>query len=224
MKSTDINQIGEIYSDLLNESSLSRVLNKIKNHSGGIITAFRGDIPYKQNLLNNKKILAYLQSKGYSITSVLGTFIENFEDDDKKEEILARRAGGEYYNKTPKDVNERSFFVVNDKVVGDDGGELAKDLYKLGKAFNQDSVLIIPAGGEGAYLWGTSGSEGAYPGLGVKQVVGKGIFGQHSGPFLTKVKGREFAFEEVEEPKTINGKRSQHILLKEIQKIVDNLK
>jgi hypothetical protein len=232
MKNKDNNEIGDIYTDLLQESGLNRVRDKIQNHAAGIVTAFRNDKSYKENMLNNKKILAYLQSKRYSITTVLGTFIEDFIDDDKREEILARRGGGDAYNPVEKHVNERSFFVVNDKVEGDDDGELAKDLYKMGKAFNQDSVLIIPAGGIGVYLWGTSDGEDAYPGLDVKQTVGEGKFGKHSGPFLSKVKGRDFAFEkerdfvfeEVGQPKTINGKRSQYLLLKEIQKIVDNLK
>lgn len=224
MRNTDINEIGEIYGDLLEESSLKRVRDKIQNHSAGIVTAFRNDTPYKENMLNNKKILAYLQSKGYSITTVLGTFIEDFIDDDKREEIQARKAGGDPYNPVEKHVHERSFFVVNDKVDGDDGGKLADDLYKMGKVFDQDSVLVIPAGGKGAYLLGTSDRENAYPGLDVKKTVGNSKFGKHSGPFLSKVKGRDFAFEEVGQPITINGKRGQQILLKEIQKIVDNLK
>ena len=198
------NKFDELYEQVINESGLSRIWGKIQNHSCGTITAFRGDKPYQQNIQNNKKILAYLQSRGYSVTSILGTYIEGFGTEQAR------------------DVNERSFLVCNDKVEGDDGGKLANDLFKLGKAFDQDSVLIIPVGGENAYLWGTSDREDSFPGYNVKQPVGSGKFGKTAGEFLSKIKGREFAFEEIQHPLTINGKRSQSILLKEVEEILKN--
>lgn len=193
------NQFDKLYEQVILESGLSRVWSKIQNHSCGTITAFRGDKPYQENIKNNKKILAYLQSKGYSITSIMGTYIEGFGTEQARE------------------VNERSFLVCNNKVEGDDGGELANDLFKLGKAFDQDSVMIIPVGGDGAYLWGTSNREDSFPGYDVKQPVGKGKYGKVAGEFLSKIKGREFAFEEIQHPNTINGKWAQSVLLKEIK-------
>jgi hypothetical protein len=212
------NKFDELYENVVNESSLTRVWQKIQRHSSGTITAFRGDKPYDENIKNNKKILAYLQNKGYSMTSILGTYIENFRDEEKKEEILAKNAGGDPYNPKERHVHERSFLVVNDKVEGDDGGALANDLFKMGEAFDQDSVMIIPVGGKNAYLWGTSNREESYPGYNVKTEVGKGRYGKSSGAFLSKIRGREFAFEAISEPKTINGKWAMSVILKEMKK------
>jgi hypothetical protein len=198
------NLFDKLYDDVLMESSLSRIWAKTQNHSCGTITSFRGDKPYDENIRNNKKILSYLQSKGYSVTSILGTYIEGKGSPDER------------------DVNERSFFVCNDKVKGDDGGQLANDLFKLGELFDQDSVLIIPVGGK-AYLWGTSNREHAYPSYNSKEEVGSGRFGKVAGEFLSKIKGREFAFENINLPQTINGKRGQMILLKEIKKELNEL-
>jgi hypothetical protein len=212
------NKFDELYEKVILESGLSRVWTKIRNHSSGTITAFRGDVPYQQNIRNNKKILAYLQSKGYSVTSIMGTYIENFRDEEKKEEIHARNAGGDPYDPEERHVQERSFLVVNDIVEGDDGGKLADDLFKLGEVFDQDSVMIIPVGGNNAYLWGTSKREESFPDYNTKHLVGSGKYGKTSGAFLSKIKGREFAFESIKSPQTINGKRGQMILLKEIEK------
>jgi hypothetical protein len=198
------NLFDKIYDDVLLESGLSRIWAKTQNHSCGTITDFRGDKPYAENIRNNKKILSYLQSKGYSVTSILGTYIEGMGSPEER------------------DVNERSFFVCNDKVEGDDGGQLANDLFKLGKLFDQDSVMIIPIGGK-AYLWGTSNRETAYPSYNSKEEVGTGRFGKVAGQFLSKIKGREFAFENITPPQTINGKRGQMILLKEIKRELNDL-
>jgi hypothetical protein len=212
------NKFDELYEKVILESGLSRVWSKIQNHSSGTITAFRGDVPYQQNIRNNKKILAYLQSKGYSVTSIMGTYIENFRDEEKKEEIHARNAGGDPYDPKERHVHERSFLVVNDRVKGDDGGKLADDLFKLGEVFDQDSIMIIPVGGNNAYLWGTSKREESFPDYNTKHLVGSGKYGKTSGEFLSKIKGRAFAFEAIKSPQTINGKRGQMILLKEIEK------
>jgi hypothetical protein len=139
-----------------------------------------------------------LLSKGYSVTKISGTYIENY--------------------KTPeaRDVEERSLFVANQNVEGDDGGQLENDLIKMGEYFDQDSVLIIPIGGEGAYLYGTTKRGEAEPAYGEKYVVGSGKYGKVAGQFLSKIRGRRFAFEQLEMPKTINGIRGIHILLNEL--------
>lgn len=185
---------------MITESGLSRLHQKINKHTCGTITAFRGEKSYAENTKNNKKILAYLQSKGYSVTGIQGTYIENFQSEGERH------------------VNEQSFFVCNHNVNGDDNGELKNDLIKLGELFDQDSILIIPVGGSGAYLYGTSRRDDAYPSYGESEVVGKGRFGKVAGEFLSKIKGREFAFEDIEKPGTINGIRGRDILLKEIKR------
>jgi hypothetical protein len=59
--------------------------------------------------------------------------------------------------------------------------------------FCQDSVLMIPQGGDGAYLLGTNNSE--WPGLGNREMVGKFRAGEEA-EFMTKVKKRPFTFNE----------------------------
>lgn len=217
MNKKDIQSLGENY-ELLKESSLSRIWRKTQKHSCGTITAFRGDLPYEENVRNNKKLVAYLQDKGYSVTGIQGTYIENFRSDEQKEEDRIRRSRGEEVEVEPeRHVNERSYFVCNEKVEGDDGGELKNDLIKLGELFDQDSVMIIPFGGKNAYLYGTSKREESYPGYGEAEVVGSGKYGKAAGQFLSKIKSREFAFEDIQVPQTINGKRGYQILLKEIK-------
>ena len=197
MKNKDLENI---YGEMIEESGLSRLWRKTQDNQCGTITAFRGDRSYEENIRNNKKLLAYLQSKGYSVTSIAGTYIENMGSENEKE------------------VNERSFFVCDQKGTGD----LEKDLFKLGEAFDQDSVLIIPVGGKGAYLLGTSKREDSYPGYGNKEIVGDASYGQAAGEFLSKIKGRQFAFEDIEEPQTINGKRGQLIMLREMEKMLED--
>jgi hypothetical protein len=208
-------KFNKLYKEIIQESSLSRVWAKTQKHTCGSITAFRGEKKRAENLRDNKKMLAYLQSKGYSVTFVLGTYIENRFIRDPAYGFL--NPNKKMINKKAVPTNEESFFVCNHNVEGDDGGELERDLFKLGEAYNQDSVLIIPFGGQGAYLLGTSDRPEAYPGYEVKEIVGKGKYGKTAGEFLSKIGGREFAFEEISLPQTINGIRGMKILLKEVK-------
>lgn len=195
---SETDYIAEARLEMLNESSLSRLWSKTQNHTCGVITGFRDENTKSQNKGNNREIVNYLQSKGYSLTKVKGSYIENFGSAEQKE------------------VSEPSFFVCNQNVDGDDGGQLERDLRTLGKRFDQDSVLIIPHGGKGAYLVGTSNRPNSFPPFGKKEVVGSGRFGKAAGEFLSRVKGRKFAFESVPTPGTINGKRGQKILAQRI--------
>jgi hypothetical protein len=57
------------------------------------------------------------------------------------------------------------------------------NLEMLAQKFCQDSVLLIPQGGEGAYLKGTNN---AWPGLGVSEKVGSFTAGKEA-EFMTRV-------------------------------------
>jgi len=164
---------------VLVESSLSRLWNQNEEHECGAITAFgkREDgtlYTKKENKARNKSLLAKLLSKGYGVTKV----------------------GGSYQYDDGTVSKERSFFVV-DK---DDTGKLSSDLSRLGKEFNQESVLIAPKGALGgeadAYLLGTQ--QGGFLGLGGKDKIGKGRLGKASGVAISRVGGRPFIFEEVD--------------------------
>jgi hypothetical protein len=128
---------------------------------------------------------------------------------------MADKYGGEP-KRHVKEVVEPSFFVCNHKVDGPDGGELEKDLFKMGVKTDQDSVLIVPAGGKSAYLLGTSKREDGFPPYRQKEVVGSGRYGRAAGEFLSRIRGRAFAFEEIEGPSTRNGKWGHAALAKRI--------
>ena len=191
MKYTDIQAV-------LRESSLSRLWSKTENHVCGAVTGYRSENTAQQNKANNAKLVNYLQGKGYSVTKVSGSYIENFNTPDAQE------------------VSEPSYFVCNHRVQGDDGGQLQDDLVRIGAQFDQDSVLIVPVGGADAYLVGTSQRENAWPAYGQTEVVGTGKWGDSLGPFFSRVGGRKFAFEDMQEPQTRNGRWAQHILIKQI--------
>lgn len=179
----------EGFKDFLNESSLSRIWQKTQDYDTGAMTAFRGEFTRSQNQDRNKKVLAYLLNAGYSVTSVKGSYIEN------------------HGSSTAREVGEESFFVVDHEKTG----KLKDDLVKLGKLYDQDSILWVQKGRPGVLI-GTSSRENAFPGMGKTETVGKPIFGQATGQFFSRVKGRQFAFESVTEvkdmlpPDNINGK------------------
>lgn len=189
------------------EASLNRIYQKTKNHAVGAVTAFRGDKTKAENKSNNKKVLAYLMNAGYSVIKVKGSYLENF--------------GSE----TQKEVGEESFFVANYKIEGDDDGQLERDLIKLGRLYDQDSILSVPFEKKG-YLYGTSKRDDAFPDYGQKVVVGKPVFGDAKGEFFSRVKGRKFAFESYEEaskPMTYNGKWAISLYAKEIREELKKL-
>jgi len=196
------------FKDFLIESSLSRLQAGIANHPAGAITAFRGEFTRAENKARNKKLLAVLLTKGFSVTSVKGSYIENFKSDSAKE------------------VGEESLFVIDRNTEGD-GGELERVLIGLGRLYDQDSILSVRKGV--GTLIGTSKRDNSYPGLGVRQVVGPAKFGIAKGEFFSRVKGRQFAFESIESvadvnpPDTINGLRSMKIVAEEVINEVANL-
>lgn len=177
---------------MLNEASLSRLHQHISNHDSAIITAFRADpassescvtkspsadqekAPLSVNKQRNKDLKAVLLRKGYGVTRVDGSYIENFDDPSAR-----------------KEVSEESFFVVNLKGTED----FIPTIEKLGRIFCQDSVLIIPQGGRGAYLFGTND---AWPGLGLTEPVGD-FTGGKEAEFMSRIRKRPFIFKEVGE-------------------------
>lgn len=193
--------------ETLLESSLNRIYQKTKNHAVGAVTAFRGDKTKAENKANNKKVLAYLLNANYSVIKVKGSYLENFGSD------------------TQKEVGEESFFVANYKIEGDDGGQLERDLIKLGRLYDQDSILSVPFEKKG-YLYGTSKRDDAFPDYSQKVVVGKPVFGDAKGEFFSRVKGRKFAFESYEEaskPQTRHGKWALSLIAVQVGSEINKL-
>ena len=105
---------------VINESSLSRLHKHISEHDTAVVTAFRNDPTdandcsgeasapseeqdaLKINKERNRELKATLLRKGYGVTRVDGSYIEDFGDVDKQ-----------------KEVSEESFFVVNLKDAAD---------------------------------------------------------------------------------------------------------
>ena len=82
----------ENFKKFLNESGLSRIWSMTQNHVCGAISGYRGDNEPAVNKQNNREIVAYLRSKGYSVTSVDGSYIE-----DKGSESQRERGQGTFF-------------------------------------------------------------------------------------------------------------------------------
>jgi len=166
------NKIHENWKQFLNESSLSRVYSHMLEHDTGIITSFRGNKKKKENYESNGILKARLLERGYGVTTVKGSYIENFTQP------------------TAMEVSEESFFVVN---LPDDPG-FETMLFVLSEEYEQDSFLFIPEGAAGAYLFGTSETN-TFPPYGDKHDVGDLKMGKED-QFMTRVKNRPFTFKE----------------------------
>ena len=163
-------QILNEWKRFLKESSLSRLYRHMQDHESAALSAFRNEFTKKENLERNRKLKAELLGRGYGVTRILGSYIENFE--------------------TPKavEVVEESFFVSNRK----DDPDFSLEIAKLGEDFDQDSVLIVDKGAQDAYLLGTS-PEGEFPQYGKKESVGALKMGDEA-EFMSRVKGRPYTF------------------------------
>ncbi len=175
---------------LLTESSLSRIWTHIQQHDTAVISAHRGDTndqtdcvgDVSQELNNkerNKELKATLLHLGYGVTAVDGSFVEGFGDP-----------------KTAVEVKEDSFFVVN---LGDAAG-FNDRIIELSKHFCQDSVLLVPQGGKGAYLYGTNNDD--FVGYDKTLLIGNFTAGKEA-QVMTKVRGRPIVFKEGEELSSI---------------------
>jgi len=171
---------------LLNES-MSRVHQHITKHDSALLTAHRADpldtsvcleAAIQSGASNQERyrdLKATLLHLGYGVRKVKGSFIENYGNLDKQVEV-----------------KEDSLFVVNLK----DEPAFTEWIIELGKRYCQDAVLIIPQGGEGAYLYGTNNSD--FPGLDSSVEVGSFIGGEEA-EFMTRVRKRPFTFKEEKE-------------------------
>ncbi len=179
----------------LHESSLSRIHTNFKEHDCASLTAFRGDpsdtsdcasgaLPAPEgddalaiNKTRNRDLKATLLDMGYGVTAIDGSYIT--------ERCEHGWEGG----------REDSFWVVN---LQDDPG-FFDNIKMLGEKFCQDSVLLVPQGGKGAFLYGTNNAQ--FPGYGQSMTVGDFKAGEEA-EFMSRVKGRPFTF--AEELETIN--------------------
>ena len=169
------------FKQIINESSLSRMRQHMLEHDTAMMTAFRGyirgegagakiPVTRKQNLKRNAQLKAELNKK-YNITVVQGKYIEDYGTPEAEEK------------------GEVTFFVVDNE----DTGNLERDIIRLGKKWEQDSVLFVEKGAANGRLHGTSTAE--FPGFGKIFKLGHPVFGK-SGEIMTRMKGRPFIFTE----------------------------
>ena len=181
------------FNEYLVESSLSRLWKHNEEHDCGVITAFRNysncgytdnnepcfddNPPVKiskvENGRRNKALKAELIQTGFKgSTKLVGSYPE----------------GG-------KQSKEISYFVVD----LDDSGTLKDVLVKLGKKYDQDSILYIPKGSvkgnDKAYLIGTNNCPNNDIKIGKTMVFNKGKVGYESPFYTSYVNGRPMIFE-----------------------------
>ena len=183
--------------DTTTESGLSKLNSKMINYDIGTITAFRAGLTRDENRARNKQLLAFFLNKGYSVTKVKGSYIEDLN------------------GAIPVEVGEESFFIADIA----SAGKLLIDLKRMGAHFDQDSILF-KAVGDVASLYGTSDRDSAYPGKGKIIKLGSANMGRVNGQFFSRIKGRQFAFEsiaDIEYPGTINGIRGMKLVAATIE-------
>jgi len=206
------------------ESSLSRVQGHQLKHDTGIMSAFRyapdcgAGKPYTKsdNKKRNKVLKASLYALGYGVTKVDGTYVENFSSpkDIADHAIKFKKDPTIDPLPTPIEVDEDSFFVVD----LNDTGKLKSDLIKLGRKWEQDSILYIAGGSKkGGVLIGTNNCPSDFIKKGQVIPQGGAVFGA-TGEFMSKVNGRTFVLRESDReykqriPRGYHGKLGNKIL------------
>ena len=120
---------------------IQRVSYWMKNVDIAIISAYRGNLPKKENQERNKKLLSKLQEYGFGMFSVKGVYHEAGMD---------------------KPSSEHSFFLTN----LNNSRNFKENLFKLAESFDQDSFLFKLTSENSAFLYGTSPAfENGYKGL-----------------------------------------------------------
>lgn len=154
--------------------ALSRVWHHAKTRNIGIISADRGEHKPSERRNNRNLLKADIRQAGFGYIHARGRFIENL---GTKEE---------------RPVDEHSFIVIgNDQ----DSGNLKGFLKKMGKKYQQDSVIHKPYGSEDAFMIDTKGNN---------DMVNLGKFHPNKmSMYQTKMKGpRTFTYDETETGRT----------------------
>lgn len=168
------------FKDFLTESSLSRVLDHVKNRNMGIITAHRHDTTLSsdenttKNKQNNEKLKKDIRDNGFGYIHVKGRFIENHGTPEARP------------------VDEHSFIVV---AKPDHADKLKEFLKTHGQKYNQDSILFKKHDEDHVNLIGTSHRD-SWLKHGEESSVGQ-FHPSRMGEFHSLLKGnRPFAFGE----------------------------
>ena len=159
------------FKTFMQESSLNRIRQKDSKGGMAIMSAQRGDMTKKQNKARSKQLDKDIRGAGLpGPTKVSGRYTENKGQ------------------KNERKVGERSSVVSSGKM---GKRKFKKAITKLGKKYNQDSVLVKKKPKGSAALVGTNKS--SYPGMGKRDKVGKMNPGK-TGEFDTKIKNKTFTY------------------------------
>ena len=196
---------------ILKETSVSRVYEHMMEHDTVFISAYRGDTSDLTNCMRgaskildnkerNKELKAAILEKRYGVTSVKGSYVEDFGTPAARE------------------VKEHSFFVVN----LEDDPEFASVLMELAEYYCQDSILFVPRGAENAELIGTNGAD--YPGFHRIDQMGD-FFGGEQGEFMTRVgkRQRPIKFAEGLETKSKAQNNTKYLISKIGKKVLKEI-
>jgi hypothetical protein len=129
----------------LRETNLAKMLSTHSDAGYIIITAFRSEYPYVENVRRNNKLKQDIDKSGYSYIPVWGGYIETKDSGEMKK------------------VKERSFIITNFPRGKSVPKEDSKELKSLGKTlckkYNQETFLYKPTGTESiAYYLKDSGA------------------------------------------------------------------
>ena len=158
--------------ELIDETSLTRVMSKSQKGGMAIMSAQRGDKSKKENEARSKQLEKDVRGAGLpGPTKVSGRYTEN--------------------PGTPQEtkVGEKSHVITPGKK---GKKKFKKAIEKLGKKYDQDSVLIQRKPGGSSTLKGTSKT--SWPGKGKNVSIGSMKPGR-TGEFDTRVKNKTFTVE-----------------------------
>lgn len=159
------------FQQFMTETSLNRIKSKSDKGGMAIVSAQRGDKSKKENKARSKQMDRDIRGAGLpGATKVSGRYTENPGTPQEKK------------------VGERSHVISSGKK---GKRKFKKAITKLGKKYDQDSVLIKKKPKGSAQLVGTNKS---WPGEGKRVKVGKMKPGR-TGEFDTKVKNKSFTYE-----------------------------
>lgn len=164
----------------IQETSLSRVVSKIKKGGIATISAERGDKNKKENRERSNRLSRDLRGRGLGATKARGSFVETDDEGNRRE------------------VGETSYVVSSGKK---GKRKFKKAVQKLGRKYDQDSVLIKQKPGlKSTASWlGTTKRKGAEPKLGKTSPQGKLSTANANKPLPageggTKVKNKTYQF------------------------------
>jgi hypothetical protein len=159
--------------EYIDETSLTRVMSKSKKGGMAIMSAQRGDKSKAENKARSKQLEKDVRGAGLpGPTKVAGRYTENPGTPQEK------KVGEKSHIITPGKKGKRKF---------------KKAIEKLGKKYDQDSVLLQRKAGGSSTLKGTSKT--SWPGKGKNVKIGSMKPGR-TGEFDTKVKNKTFTVED----------------------------